>query len=237
MKKDKLIKYIIVNLITFTRILGSIIMPISYFKHGIGRFAFFVCLLFFTDFIDGRLSRYWKVESFLGSLLDTLSDKIFALVMIAILSYEYPIVLLVLFLELAITINSLFAFNMNKNVQSSKLGKVKTFVLDASISVIYIIIAKDLYFSYIPNTIYYFISKYSTNICYVLIGIIVGMQIVTLCDYNKNRFKEIAKFKSLKGMKMKELKEIWYMLSNREFYINNKDKSLKELLYRNEEKI
>ena len=232
MKTDKLLKFIIVNIITFIRILGSIIMPISYFKYGIGRFALFVCFIFFTDFVDGKLSRYWKVESFLGSLLDTISDKLFALVMIAILSYEYPIVLIVLLLELAITINSLFVFSINKNVQSSKLGKVKTFVLDASISIIYIIVAKEIYASNIPKTIYSFISKYSSDISYTLIGIIVGMQIVTLCDYSKKSFKEITKFESLKGKKVKGWEEIIYMLTDRDFYINHKDKSLKELLYK-----
>ena len=119
--------------------------------------------------------------------------------MLAILSYEYPIVLIVLLLELAITINSLFAFSINKNVQSSKLGKVKTFVLDASISIIYIIVAKEIYASNIPKTIYSFISKYSSDISYTLIGII---------------------------------EEIIYMLTDRDFYINHKDKSLKELLYK-----
>ena len=89
MEKDKLIKFIIVNLITFTRILGSIIMPICYFSGKISYFALFVGLIFLTDLVDGKLSRFWKVESFLGSLLDTISDKLFALVLIAILSYEY----------------------------------------------------------------------------------------------------------------------------------------------------
>ena len=85
MKKDKLIKFIIVNLITLTRVIGSIIMPISYFKNGIGAFALFVCIIFFTDFLDGKLSRAWKVESFLGSLLDTVGDKLFAFVIYLII--------------------------------------------------------------------------------------------------------------------------------------------------------
>lgn len=232
MKKDKIVKFIIVNLITFTRIMGSIIMPICYFNGSIGYFALFVGLIFLTDFIDGKLSRYWKVESFLGSLLDTVSDKLFALVMIAMLSYEYPVILFVLILELAITFNSLFAFNKNKNVQSSKLGKVKTFVLDTSITIMYLLIAKELYGSALPNNIYKLLYDYSSNISYILIGVIVGMQIVTLADYNKNRFKEMTTFVSLKGKKLKSFKEIWSMLSNRDFYISNKDKSLKELLYK-----
>lgn len=84
-KRSNTIKFWIVNFITFTRVLGSIIMPIIYFTKGIETLVFFVVVLFLTDCIDGKLSRLWKVESFLGSLLDSISDKLFAFVMLALL--------------------------------------------------------------------------------------------------------------------------------------------------------
>ena len=150
MKKDfKYIKFSIVNLITFSRVLGSIILPIIYFVKGIEWLGFFVILLFLTDFIDGRLSRYWHVESFLGGLLDSISDKLFAFVMLAILSYEYPAMLIVLLLEFIIFVINTLTFSENKNVQSSKMGKFKTFVLDTSVSIMFLYTARSLYERYI----------------------------------------------------------------------------------------
>lgn len=231
MKKDKLVKFAIVNIITFIRVISSFIIPILYFKNGIGIFAMFVFLIFLTDFIDGKLSRFWKVESFFGSLLDSLSDKLFALVMIAILSYEYPVILLVLIMELLITITSILAFNDNKNVQSSKTGKVKAWVLDISISIIYLYLAHPIYTSYLSSGFNTFIIESESVVVYILIGIIMGMEILTLADYNKKRFKEDTKYEKIKGKKHLPFKEILFRFTDREFYIQNKDKKLKELLY------
>lgn len=231
MKKHKLVKFIIVNLLTLTRIIGSIVMPISYFKEGIGLFALFVCLIFFTDFLDGKLSRAWKVESFIGSLLDTIGDKLFALVMIVILSYEYHSMLIVLVLEMIIFINSIFDFKNNKNIKTSKMGKVKTFILDVSMSIMYIYLARNVYQKYISSSINNFIINTQTSVIYILIGIIIGMEILTISDYTKKSIKQDLKFESIKGKKLKDKKEIIYMLTDREFYIENRDKKLKELLY------
>ena len=134
-KSFKYIKFSIVNLITFSRVIGSIVLPIIYFNRGIESLAFFVILLFLTDFIDGKLSRIWKVESFLGCFLDFTSDKLFAFVMLSILTYVYPFMLIVLFLEFIIFVINTLAFSENKNVQSSKMGKVKTFVLDLNFKI------------------------------------------------------------------------------------------------------
>lgn len=230
MKKFKYIKFTIVNLITFTRILGSIILPIVYFVNGIKWLGFFVILLFLTDFIDGRLSRYWKVESFLGSLLDSVSDKLFAFVMLAILSYEYPLMLVVLFLEFVIFGINTLAFSENKNVQSSRMGKFKTFVLDFCVSVMFLYTAREIYESYLTLEFNKFLINWESAISYILIGILIGMQLLTISDYSRNRLKQ-TEFEKLKGKKLKNLKDVWKLLIDREFYINNKNAPLKSFLY------
>lgn len=230
MKKDKYIKFIIVNLITFTRILGAFIIPIIYFTRGLGKMGLFVAFLFLTDFIDGKLSRYWKVESFLGSFLDGISDKLFAFVMLAILSYEFPLMLLVILFEFVIFGVNMISFKENKNIQSSKLGKVKTFALDVVICILFMYVVKDAYISYLPSKIIKLIINSQYSVSYILIGIIIGMQIVTISDYSKKRFKQTS-FEHIKGKKLKSFRDVWKMLVDREFYIKNKNERLKDLLY------
>lgn len=231
MDKKKYIKFIIVNLITLSRVVGSIVLPIVYFTRGLGRLGLFVAIIFLTDFVDGKLSRYWKVESFLGSLLDGISDKLFAFVMLAILSYEYPLMLLVILFEFVIFVVNMLAFKENKNIQSSKLGKVKTFVLDVVICIMFMFVVKETYIDYLPLRISEFIINIEYSLSYILIGVIIGMQIVTISDYSKKRLKQ-ANFEHLKGKKLKSYKEIWELLTNRDFYIKNKNERLKDFLYK-----
>lgn len=229
-KQKNKIKFIIVNLITFSRVIGSILLPIYYFNKGIKYMGILVALLFLTDLIDGKLSRYWKVESFLGCLLDSISDKLFAFVMISILSYEYPIVLLILVFELVIFIINTLAFKDNKNVKSSKMGKFKATILDINITILYLYKAKDLL--NLPNKLMYFLDKTEYSISYILVGIIVGIQLVTICDYSKSILKQTS-FEKINKKDLKSNKEIISMLTDREFYIKNKDNSLRKFLYKN----
>jgi len=235
MDKDKYIKFFIVNMITFTRVIGSIVLPIVYFTRGLGRLGLFIVLLFFTDFIDGKLSRTWKVESFLGSLLDSISDKLFAFVMLAILSYEYPLMLIVLVLEFVIFVVNTLAFSESKNVQTSRLGKVKTFILDLVVCIMFTYVVKDAYISYLSINVADFILNSEFAASYILIGVLIGMQILTISDYSKKRLKQTT-FESTKGKHLKSFKEIWKMLVDREFYIKNRnDGKLKDFLYENNE--
>ena len=232
MKQEfKYIKFIIVNLITFSRIIGSIVLPIIYFIKGIESLAFFVIILFLTDLIDGKLSRLWKVESFLGGIMDAVSDKLFAFVMLSIISYEYHLMFIVLFLEFIIFVINTLAFSENKNVQSSKMGKVKTAILDICVSILFLYKARSMYESYLTIKFNEFLINSQYPISYLLSGIIIGMEILTISDYSKNRLKQ-ASYKSMKDKELRSYKEIWKMLIDREFYIKNKDERLKKYLYK-----
>lgn len=231
-KTNYYIKLAIVNLITFTRVIGSIIMPISYFNHGVDSLVIFIPLLFFTDLIDGKLSRYWKVESFLGCILDAMSDKLFGFVMIAMLSYYYKAMFMVLLLEFIIFVLNMLAFKENKNVQSSKLGKAKTMILDVSIIFMYFYIGRPLYEGYISLSFNNLLMTYQDHINFILIGIMIGIQLITLCDYKKKSLSQVS-YEKFKYTNLKSTKEIIFMLTDRDFYINNKNKRLRELLYNN----
>lgn len=232
MKKDfKYIKFTIVNLITFSRVVGSVVLPIIYFTRGIESLAFFVIVLFLTDMIDGKLSRFWKVESFLGSIMDAVSDKLFAFVMLAIISYEYPYMFIVLALEFVIFVINTLAFSENKNVQSSKMGKVKTAILDICVSILFLYSARSLYESYLTLKFNDFLINTQYPVSYILTGIIIGMEILTISDYSKNRLKQTS-YERMKGKRLKSFKEVWEMLIDRNFYLKNKDERLKDFLYK-----
>lgn len=232
MKKNYYIKLIIVNLITLSRLIASVLMPIVYFKNGINSFCYFIPFLFLTDLIDGNLSRRFKVETFLGSILDAVSDKLFAFVLLGILTYYYPLMILVILLEFIIFMLNTLAFTDNKNIQTSKVGKVKTTVLDINIVLMYLYLCLPLYTKHLSTNLNNLLISIEIPFIYVLIGIMIGMQLITLTDYKKKSIKQIN-YEKIEFKELKPLKEILKLLIDREFYINNKNKKLKELLYKN----
>jgi phosphatidylglycerophosphate synthase len=131
--KKHTLKKVLVNSITAIRALGTlVIVPI--FKTsgpltaGLAAAGFFV-----TDFIDGKLARKLKVQSFFGSLLDSLSDKAFAIICLTLLALQNPIFWTVIAAEGAIVYANYRSAQKGNNIQSSKAGKIKTGVLGVSI--------------------------------------------------------------------------------------------------------
>ncbi len=230
MKKEKSLKFGIVNTITFTRVLGSIILPIVYFTKGVEAVVFFVILVFLTDAIDGKLSRLWKVESFFGGILDSVADKLFAFVMLGLLSYKYPGMIFVMIFEFGIFLTNTLAFAENKNVQTSRIGKLKTIILDTSVSIMFVYASKSLYLKYLSKGIQNFVNISEYPVSHVLVGVIVGMELITIADYGKKRVSQVSD-KKIEKKKLKKFKEIWELLIDREFYIKHKDERLKKFLY------
>lgn len=64
MKKIYYLKLVLVNLITFSRFIGSILIPIIYFKYGVKSLGLLILILFLTDMLDGFLSRKLKLKRF-----------------------------------------------------------------------------------------------------------------------------------------------------------------------------
>lgn len=131
--KTHTLKKVLVNSITAIRALGTlIIVPIfknsGPFTAGLAAAGFFL-----TDFIDGKLARSLKVQTFFGSLLDSLSDKAFAIICLVLLALQNPIFWTVIAAEGAIVYANYKSAQKGNNIQSSKAGKIKTGVLGASI--------------------------------------------------------------------------------------------------------
>jgi len=230
-KKSYYLKLAIVNMLTSVRLIGSFILPFVYMFKGPVVVSIWVLIIFSTDAIDGKLSRLWHVQTFFGSLLDGVCDKLFSIVSLAILSYIRSIMLIPLILEVAIVCVNIIAYKDNKNVQSSKLGKRKTILLAITIILGFIITASPLYLEYLANNVKILFELYNNSLIYVLAGIIIGTQLLVLTDYSKKAFSK-ENIKIIKGKKLISLKEFKDILFDTEFYIKNKDKPLREIAYK-----
>lgn len=127
------LKKILVNSITGIRALGSLaIVPIF---NGLGAISAGIAAgcFFLTDFIDGQLARRLHVQSFFGSLLDSLSDKAFGMICLVLLAIQNPIFWTLIAGEIAIVYANYKSAQKGNNIQSSFVGKAKTCLLGASI--------------------------------------------------------------------------------------------------------
>lgn len=68
--------YYIINGITIYRIVAAPILLLLLFLGRIDIFKWLLPLSFFTDFIDGWLSRRYKVSSIMGAKLDSIGDDL-----------------------------------------------------------------------------------------------------------------------------------------------------------------
>ena len=75
---------IFVNLITTTRFMYTLILPILQSRMSNTSFIINLIILFLTDTVDGFLARKFKVQTFYGSIMDTIADKTLSLSLIHI---------------------------------------------------------------------------------------------------------------------------------------------------------
>lgn len=163
------------NILTLMRLTAPcFIIPAAAFGNLpliIGLTAFFS----FTDLADGFIARNYNLMSELGGTLDAFTDKVFASTLLLAASFTNPILLLNLGMELGIAgINTHKKLN-NQHVQSSLIGKIKTWFLFALVGVGFIYPYFDI-----------------KNVLYDLSFITSAMQVLTIASYikpNKNTNK------------------------------------------------
>lgn len=121
----------IVNCITGSRVLGSILLPFIAPVLGTLSTAIFIGLLWLTDALDGYLAKHkWGVSTIFGANLDAFSDKLLGVAMMLYLIPFFPALILPVLSELAILRVNWYFGKKGADVKSSKLGKVKTAILD-----------------------------------------------------------------------------------------------------------
>jgi CDP-diacylglycerol--glycerol-3-phosphate 3-phosphatidyltransferase len=131
-------KYLPLTL-TLIRIIGAIVIIFPQ-TLWFGQ-SYFVGLLFFvfsiTDFFDGMLARFYKTESYIGSLLDPLADKILnlsALIPFVIHGIISPVVVFFLLVRDAIVmVIREYCQNKKEQLKPNILAKIKTLLLMAAL--------------------------------------------------------------------------------------------------------
>lgn len=129
---------ILVNLITsFRLICGGILILIFPYISPIW-FLVIAGFLFLTDFIDGYLARKYRVQTFFGSLIDAVADKVLCITLTFPLLYECQFVYVILIGEAFIMAINLLGQLSGKYLKSIMIGKVKMWSLAVTIMLGYI---------------------------------------------------------------------------------------------------
>lgn len=193
---------IFVNVITTLRFLYTIILPFLQVK--ISNLAFIVNLivLFLTDTIDGFLARKFKVQSMFGSIMDTVADKMLSVVLLFILVKEYNILAIILMCEVMIGFLNVIGMAFNKKTKSSKIGKLKMWLLAISIVLSYMS--------------YFNIVEY--NVVYIFSIITIILQTITFACYVQ--YLNDPKNSITEKHKVHNLKDLLYVLFDTEYYLS-----------------
>lgn len=228
------VKLLIINILTFIRIIGSIVLVAIYNKYG-GYVTSIVSLICYaTDSIDGILARKWHASTFFGALFDGIADKLFTIVNFIVLYLITPYALIPVIIEVLIIIVQMVKFSRNINVKSNVVGKFKVWIL--AISVVFTFIASDIgSVSFIPEFIKEYVLNIPDNVLYlVLLLPVIIMEVLTLLSYllevgdKKNIELLSTKPKKIESVKLKGKDRLSYMKDvwlNPEFYEEHKDDS------------
>lgn len=121
---------------------GAPLLPGSNSKFEIQNVDILAAIVFglaaLTDFFDGWLARRFGAQSLLGKLLDPLADKLLVVASMIILVEKQRlagwIAVVLIVRDLGINAIRLAAMDEKIMIESSQLGKIKTFFLDLGIA-------------------------------------------------------------------------------------------------------
>ena len=125
------------NVLTLLRLLAIPVVLLLLFAHrDVAAVTVFV-LAAITDFLDGMIARRWGGDSYLGTVLDPVADRLMLSSVAVVLTIRgilpFPVVAILVGRDVFALVGSL-AFR--GKIRVNKVGKVATAVLMASIAVI-----------------------------------------------------------------------------------------------------
>lgn len=194
---------VFVNLITTIRFIYTIILPVLQMKISNTAFIINLVILFLTDTIDGFLARKFNVQTFYGSLMDTIADKTLSIVLLIILANHINLLYVVLLCEILIALLNSVEMVRRKRTKSLIVGKVKMWFLAVTI---------------VSGYLHYF-NVITIEIMNMLCIATVTMQIVTFVSYIK--YLESQKENLREKPKLKTTKDLKYILFDTDFYLNS----------------
>ena len=226
---------ILVNSITAIRVIGAFLLIPIYLFFGSFWLGVAVLLFISTDSIDGILARTLHASTFFGAAFDALSDKLFNIIVLSIVSFMEPIMFIVLLCEIGILIISFHSTFKGNKSKTAILGKVKMFIL--SISIITILLLNDY-----PKMVDMFnLQMIDYNKIINILAIInVAIDLLTFILYLSLDIVRTINNKDVKetifsiGLKSKE--EFKKMLFSNEFYEKNKEEPIEKLVLKKRKK-
>ncbi len=169
---NKNFKAQIPNLITLIRL---ILLPFIIFHIFLENFLFagvLTIIAVFSDLFDGFFARKFNVVTSFGGKLDSISDKIFTIFILAALIHINYYIIIPILLDIIIGIVNGYFVLQGKNVKTSRIGKIKTLFLG--------ILICSLFF-----TDYLFIN----SIIQVTLIIVILLQLITLFYYFRKYYR------------------------------------------------
>lgn len=194
---------IFVNLITTTRFIYTLILPVLQLRISNMAFIINLIILFLTDTIDGFLARKFNVQTFYGSIMDTIADKTLSIVLLIILANHINILYVVLLCEILIALLNSFEMVRRKRTKSILIGKIKMWFLAITIIACYL----------------YCFRIITIEVIDVLCIVTVVMQISTFISYVQ--YLESQKDNLREKPKLKSIKDLKYILFNTDFYLKS----------------
>jgi len=212
---SKKTKKIIVNLLSLSRVIGALLLPLIFLKVSIPALITLLVVLFVTDMLDGMLARKWEVKTIGGGLLDPLGDKMLAIMCIFSLWQEHTSFGYLLLGEVLITLINILRSIRGEKVKSLIIGKIKTWAL--SITLI------------IGAVIQFGLLNIDENILQISFYITIALEIMTILVYLLHLIVFVKK-ESKYSLKDIDIKYFLKRVFNEEKYKEDKDKSVMELL-------
>jgi len=227
---------IFVNSITMLRVIGTFLMPIVSVKFNAQKLVTYIIVLLVTDSVDGMLARRLKVSTLFGALLDATADKLLGIATIVVLARWYPIMILPIITEILTMIINTNGALKGARIESSKLGKFKTWVLGVCTVIGFLTLyAEDFILLFSEETslglkiinIFEQMINNPTSIINGIAFISFGAGLMVAFDYGLRVKKDVAKAKEqgleAKKYKLKKGKDLKEALFDEDFYQKTKN--------------
>lgn len=205
---------IFVNLLTTGRLVIALLLPFIKNKIFNNFFIGSIIIIFLTDFIDGKLARKYNIQTFFGSYMDTLANKVLNIILLIMLSDKSKMSLIMLILEISILIINSIGWILKKKTKSSILGRAKMWAIGITITLEYM-----NYFNIINIDVNHIIVN-------LFIIITTIMQILVIVDYVIKFIKDDNKRLNIK---LKSWKDLAYILFNTDYYNSVNQNKIQEI--------
>lgn len=196
---------IFVNALTIFRCVFTFAMPFLINKVSYLTFLIIVGILFFTDLLDGFISRTCKAQTLFGSIMDTVADKVLSIILILCIAEKSIVLYVMLIGEILIATMNLIGTINDATIVAIFSGKAKMWALAIAT---------------ILGYMYYF-DKCDVLPVFISGGIVIIMQVIVIFGYG-NKIRKVKEIRKEK-VKFKRGKELFKALFDTDYYLSTLD--------------